>query len=53
MYSTESVATEKALVSAFALTLGTGSQFDLDDRCSLGGVSIESKYEGYLDERVW
>ena len=49
-------ATEKARVPVFVCTLGTTSKYELDDRsglCCLGGVSIESKYEGYLDEMVW
>ena len=49
-------ATDEARVPGFVFILETASQFELDDRsclCCLAGVSIERKYEGYLDEKTW
>ena len=50
-------ATGKAQVTAFVLSLGTASIFELDDwscLCCLAGVSIESKQIGdFLDERAF
>ena len=48
--------TEKARASAFVVTLGTASKFELDDQsclCCLAGVNIEGKYGGCLDEKAW
>ena len=48
--------TEKAQVSAFVLTLGAASKFELDHWSCLGcldGMNNKSKYEGCLDERGW
>ena len=49
------VETEKTRIPVFVLSLGRGSKFDLHDRnrlCCLAGASVESKYEGCLDERA-
>ena len=44
--------TEKVGVPAFVLTLGTASIYDLDVQgclCRLAGLSVASKYEGYVN----
>jgi len=49
-------ATEKARVSAWVLTLGTVNKWKPDERSSLGlgaRESMENRYEGFPEERVW
>ena len=49
-------ATEKALFPAWVLTLETDNKWKPEERSSLGldgRESMESRYEGFPEERVW
>jgi len=49
-------ATEKTRVPAWVLTLGTDNKWKPDERSSLGlgaKESMENRYEGYPEERLW